>query len=110
MDAAIAANQFEEWSQLNGDFHLAIGKLTGLQLLQDMTQRLLDRWQRVRRFFFKNVLGHGDRMKQAQIEHRAILAALRARDVERVQMLARTHNQGALASYMTYLNELEEQV
>lgn len=110
MDAAIAENHFEEWSDLNGRFHFAICTLTRLELLQDMTKRLLDRWQRVRRYFFKNVLGHGQRMQQAQIEHRAILAALRARDVEQAQALARTHNQGALASYMKHLNDIGERM
>jgi DNA-binding GntR family transcriptional regulator len=110
MDSAIAANHFEEWSELNGRFHFAICTLTRLELLQDMTKRLLDRWQRVRRYYFKNVLGHGHRMEQAQIEHRAILAALRARDVETVQALARAHNQGALASYMKYLNEAGDRI
>jgi DNA-binding GntR family transcriptional regulator len=104
MDAAMAADRNEEWSELNGRFHLEICALTGLELMQDMTRRLLDRWQRLRRYYFKGVLGH--RMAQAQIEHHAILAALRARDTVTVQALARAHNQGALASYMKYLNEI----
>lgn len=106
MDAAMRSGQHEQWSTLNAQFHLKIAELTGLELLHEMTRRLLDRWQRVRRFYFKGVLGH--RLPQAQREHRAIVAALRARDLPALQTLAREHSQGALASYMTYLNEIGE--
>jgi DNA-binding GntR family transcriptional regulator len=103
MDAALAADRHEDWSALNAQFHLRICSLTGLDLLQDMTRRMLDRWQRVRRFYFKDVLGR--RQPQAQREHRQILAALRARDVPALHALTRAHMQGALTSYMAYLNE-----
>lgn len=106
MDDAVRAGEHDRWSALNGQFHLRIAELTGLALLLETTRRLLDRWQRVRRFYFNGVVTH--RLPQAQREHHAITAALRARDVAALQALAREHNQGALAAYMTYLNEIGE--
>jgi DNA-binding GntR family transcriptional regulator len=102
MDAAVAAGQYGDWADLNTQFHLAISALPGLDMLKEMTARMLDRWDRVRRFYFKGVLVH--RVAQAQEEHHAILAAMRARDAARLQDLVRAHNQGALASYISYLN------
>lgn len=102
MDQAIAANQSAEWADINTQFHLAISALPGLDMLRDLTARTLDRWDRVRRFYFNGVLVH--RIVQAQEEHRAILDAMLARDVPRLQDLVRIHNQGALASYLSFLS------
>jgi DNA-binding GntR family transcriptional regulator len=101
MDQAIASSQSGEWADVNTQFHLAISALPGLDMLRDMTARTLDRWDRVRRFYFNGVLVH--RIVQAQEEHRAILEAMLARDVARLQDLVRIHNQGALAAYLAYL-------
>ncbi len=101
MDRAVAEEAHHEWADLNTQFHLAIGSLVGLAMLQEMTERVLDRWDRIRRYFFRGVLTH--RIEQAQGEHRAILAAMRERDLVRLLDLVRQHNQGALASYLQYL-------
>jgi DNA-binding GntR family transcriptional regulator len=102
MDRAVADGRHEDWAELNTRFHLAISALAGLPLLQEMTARVLDRWHRVRRFYFRGVMVH--RIPQAQREHHAILDALRDRDLVRLHEMVRQHNQAALASYMTYLN------
>src|SRR5262249_8095707 len=70
-------------------------------MLQEMMERVLDRWDRVRRFFFTGVLVH--RAEQAQREHHALLEAMRARDWERLDQTIRAHNRGALADYTAYL-------
>jgi DNA-binding GntR family transcriptional regulator len=103
MDAAVAGGQHEEWAALNRRFHLAISELPGLELLRDLTARVLDRWDRVRRFYFSGVLVH--RLDQAQQDHRDILAAVRAQDVARLADLVRRHNQAALAAYLRYLSD-----
>jgi DNA-binding GntR family transcriptional regulator len=77
MDGAVAAGRHEEWADLNTRFHQTISTLSGLPLLQDLTRRVLDRWDLVRRFYFQGVLIM--RIEQAQQEHREMLAALRAR-------------------------------
>jgi len=102
MEAALAANDREEWAALNRRFHLTISELPGLDLVKDLTAKVLDRWDRLRRFYFKGVLYH--RVEQAQEEHRAILEAMRARDTAELQTLVRRHNQGALQAYLAYLD------
>ncbi len=102
MDRAIAGSQSGEWADINTEFHLAVSALPGLDMLRDLTARTLDRWDRVRRFYFNGVLVH--RIVQAQEEHRAILDAMLARDVPQLQDLVRVHNQGALAAYLSYLS------
>lgn len=103
MDDAIASENLEEWADLNSRFHQAISTSSGLPLLAEMTGRVLGRWDRVRRYYFKGVLSH--RVNQAQMEHREILSALTSRDLPRLETLVRTHNQGALAAYMQYLSD-----
>lgn len=103
MDQAAADGRLDEWSDLNTRFHQAISTASGLPLLAEMTGRVLGRWDRVRRFYFNGVLTH--RVSQAQQEHRDILAALETRDLPRLEVLVRAHNQGALAAYMSYLDD-----
>ena len=83
MEAALAANDREEWAALNRRFHLTISELPGLDMVKDLTSKALDRWDRLRRFYFKGVLAN--RVEQAQHEHREILEAMRARDMTTLQ-------------------------
>ena len=79
-----------------------------MPLLEEMTGRVLGRWDRVRRYYFNGVLSH--RVTQAQQEHREILAALESRDLPRLETLVRAHNQRALAAYMSFLTDGTETV
>jgi len=103
MDETVHAGRLEEWADLNTRFHQAISASSGLPLLEEMTTRVLGRWDRVRRYYFNGVLSH--RVTQAQQEHREILAALESRDLPRLETLVRAHNQRALAAYMSFLND-----
>ena len=51
MDHALSRGAHEQWAELNTRFHLAISRLTGMPLLQEMMERALGRWDRVRRFY-----------------------------------------------------------
>lgn len=102
MDAALGAGLYEQWAELNARFHLAISELAAMPMLQEMMQRTLDRWDRIRRYHFKGVLVH--RADQAQAEHHELLAQLVARDLPRLEQTIRRHNQGAFASYTVYLD------
>jgi len=106
MDRAMEADRYEEWADLNTRFHLALTELAGLPLLQEMMERVFDRWERVRRFFFNGVLLH--RVEQAQEEHHLLLAALVSRDRNRFERAIREHNQNALASYTAFLERQAE--
>ncbi len=101
MDAALVEGRNEEWADLNSRFHLAISRLSGMPLLHEMTERVLARWDRVRRFYFNGVLLH--RLEQAQEEHRALLRAMKARDAPALEQMVKQHNQGALLAYADYL-------
>jgi len=102
MDAALAANDREEWAALNRRFHLTISELPGLDMVKDITQKVLDRWDRLRRYYFRGVLTH--RVEQAQQEHHLILEAMRARDLQQLSNRVREHNQSALRAYLSYLD------
>jgi DNA-binding GntR family transcriptional regulator len=103
MDTAVEAGRFEEWADLNTQFHHAISAATGLPLLQEMTDRMLGRWDRIRRYYFNGVLSH--RVAAAQREHRAILAALERRDLGPLQAAVQHHNRSALEAYLKYLDQ-----
>ena len=103
MDKALAANDHEDWAELNKQFHLTIGELAHLPLLQEMMERIFDRWERVRRFYFSGVLVH--RADQAQAEHHEMLDMIRARNVEKLEAMIRRHNQGGLESYTSYFDK-----
>lgn len=102
MDAALAAGDREGWAALNRRFHLTISELPGLELVKDLSAKVLDRWDRLRRYYFKGV--GSNRVEQAQREHRLILNALATRDLGTLQDLVRQHNQGALQAYLAYLD------
>lgn len=102
MDAALMAGQHEHWAELNTRFHLGISLMAQMPLLHEMMERILDRWDRVRRFYFSGVLVN--RADVAQQEHHTLLEQLRARDLARLEETIRRHNRGALAAYAAYLD------
>jgi DNA-binding GntR family transcriptional regulator len=102
MDKAVEAKRYAQWAGLNTEFHLLIGALPGLPMLREMTERVVARWGRIRRFYFRGVLVA--RAERAQQEHRDILESMRARDLGKLEKLVRQHNRGALESYMNYLD------
>jgi DNA-binding GntR family transcriptional regulator len=102
MDDAVATSAYESWADLNTQFHAAIGALPGLGLLRQGNEQALDRWDRIRRFFFNGVLV--PRVLQAQSEHHDVMAALQARDASRTAAVMLRHYQGALASYLQYFD------
>jgi len=101
MDRALASGLLDQWADMNNRFHAAIARLTGMPMLQEMMERALDRWDRVRRYYFSGVLVH--RAEHAQQEHHALLAAMKSRDLASLEALVRQHNQGALSSYTAYV-------
>lgn len=100
MDGALRASQHHEWADLNTRFHLEISRLSAMPMLLEMTERVLSRWDRLRRYYFDGVLVH--RVDQAQDEHRALLRAMREKDLPGLEQTVRQHNQGALLAYAEY--------
>jgi DNA-binding GntR family transcriptional regulator len=103
MDEAAAEQRFEPWAELNTRFHGALSALPGLTLLRQSNQQALDRWDRIRRFFYNGILA--PRVAQAQREHHELLVALLARDAARVSAVMRHHYQSALGAYLHYFDE-----
>ena len=101
MDHALELGNYDEWSDLNTAFHLAIASMTDMVMLQEMTERALNQWDRVRRYYLKGVLT--ERLAQAQKEHLLIVESVRDQDYPVLERLVREHNQGALTAYMDYL-------
>jgi DNA-binding GntR family transcriptional regulator len=101
MDGALASGNYNAWSDINTQFHCAIADMTGMPMLQEMTVRALDQWDRVRRYYLKDVLVH--RLAQAQEEHHVIVQAMRDQNYALLAQLVREHNQGALAAYTEHL-------
>jgi DNA-binding GntR family transcriptional regulator len=106
MDIALGAERQEQWASLNTTFHLSMAAMPGLPMLLEMTERVLDSWHRVRRYYFRGVLAQ--RTDLAQSEHRQMLMAVRRKDFDRLAALAHTHNRGALESYLQYLGSVGE--
>jgi DNA-binding GntR family transcriptional regulator len=101
MDRAQAAGRHAEWADLNSRFHLAISRLSAMPMLHEMTERVLARWDRVRRFYFNGVLVH--RIEQAQREHRDLVAAMRAGDFAALERTVKDHNRGAHQAYAEFI-------
>lgn len=101
MDRALAGGAYERWSEMNSDLHLTISSMTGMPLLFEMTERVLRRWDRMRRHYFEGVLV--PRAETAQREHHEILAAMKAGDLARLETVVRQHNQGAMLDYDDFI-------
>ncbi len=106
MDQTLDAGTLQHWAELNTRFHLAISRLADMPILQQMMQRAFDYWDRVRRYYFSDVLVH--RARLAQTEHHAILDQIRARDLTRLEQTIRHHNQGAMRAYTSYLESADD--
>jgi DNA-binding GntR family transcriptional regulator len=101
MDAAAASQDYERWAALNGDLHRAINEIARMPLLREMTDRVLARWERLRRHYFQGVLV--PRVEQAQEEHHVLLAALVRGDPDGAEQVVRAHNRAAQSAYADYL-------
>jgi DNA-binding GntR family transcriptional regulator len=106
MDQAADAHEFETWAEMNTRFHVAISDVPGLTLLRQTNVQALDRWDRIRRYFYAGVLA--PRVAQAQREHHELLAALVARDVTGVGAVTRQHYRAAMAAYLDYFDKSRE--
>jgi DNA-binding GntR family transcriptional regulator len=106
MDEVEKMGMFEDWGELNSEFHLDIARITAMPLLYEMTGRVFGQWDRIRRYFFKDVLAL--RMRVSQEEHYALLGALQQHDIQRLGQIVQMHNQGALAAYLEVDTDRDE--
>ena len=99
MDSLI--NEPELWSQENRNFHSFICEKSGTRLIGSLMSKVLDHWDRLHRYFLKDVFAR--RLRQAQREHWEILKTLRTRDPARTETVVRQHTQAAMAAYQKHL-------
>lgn len=100
MDEALHAHTYDQWADLNSRLHRTISSVAGMPILHDMTTRVFDHWDRIRRYYFSDVLLH--RLDVAQHEHHSIVAAMTDSDYELLEQLIKQHNRGALIAYTEY--------
>lgn len=87
----------EHWSELNGRFHRFVADITGMQLLIDFTGRVLDSWDRLRRWYLRHIIAQ--RMPVAMADHRMMVELLERRETKTLINLAASHNRRARADY-----------
>ena len=93
METAAAAGDLEAYYPLNLQFHRAILELAG-------NARLLSAYQNCVRelhLFRRSALVAKERMKSSNLEHKAIVKALKARDAAKAFQLMQDHVLGAKA-------------
>ena len=89
------SDHLSEYSSANLQFHQTIVKLSGSQVLVDMTEQILLHVRGIRQI----TIGRDDRATRSMIDHLAIIDAIEKRDTERAMKLSRDHTLG-LAEYV----------
>ena len=99
----------ELWSQENRHFHKFICDKSGTRLVGSLISKVFDHWDRLHRFFLKDVFAK--RLPQAQREHWKILRTLKTRNAARTEAVIREHARASLSAYTQYLSatNLDEQ-
>jgi DNA-binding GntR family transcriptional regulator len=91
-----------EYSMANLNFHQALIKMSGAQILKDMTDKLLFHVRGIRQL----TIGRDHRAERSIEDHLAIINAIEQRDTARAEALTRDHTLG-LANYVdTHGHEL----
>lgn len=88
-------DHLSEYSSANILFHQTIVKLSGSQVLVDMTDQVLLHVRGIRRI----TIGRGDRASRSIVDHLGIIEAIEKRDTELAVKLSRDHTLG-LADYV----------
>ena len=89
------SGQLSEYSDANMAFHRAIIRLGGIDLMSSLTDSLFIHMRAVRAV----TMTQDNRAKRSMADHRAIIAALEARDADRAERLVREHTM-ALAAHV----------
>ncbi len=89
------SEHLDEYSAANIAFHQSIIRLSGSQILAELTANLLLHVRGIRRI----TIGRAERISRSINDHMAIIDALAKRDTERAERLSRDHTLG-LAAYV----------
>jgi DNA-binding GntR family transcriptional regulator len=102
MDSLV--NDPERWSQENRAFHKFICDKSGTRLVASLMSKVFDHWDRLHRFFLKDVFAK--RLPQAQREHWKILRTLKTRNAAETEAVVRRHTQASLSVYKQHLSAI----
>jgi len=87
------SEQLNEYSRANMEFHKAIVRMGGVELMTSLTENLFIHMRAVRAV----TMTQDNRAKRSIVDHRAIIAALKQRDAELAERLVREHTMGLAA-------------
>lgn len=96
--AAVERAQPQRWEEANARFHARLAATARMPRIAEHLARISADWERLYRTRLKGSAAH-DREK-AEAEHRAMAAALRARDLAALEAAIRSHNRRAAEHYL----------
>ena len=100
--AAVAARDHLAMSETNKGFHMAIAQAGKNPYMASFYERLLDEGRRILHLHFDYI----ERTRDGQLltsEHEEMIAAIRARDVERADQLAHDHTRQLRDNFLDFL-------
>jgi DNA-binding GntR family transcriptional regulator len=93
----------DEYSETNITFHQALIRMSGCQLLADLTDNLFLHMRAIR----ARTIGEANRAERSIIDHMNIIEALEARDTERAERLVRQHTLDLATHVEKHVNYLD---
>lgn len=87
---ALAASNLERWAELNIEFHATVARISQMKLLIEFSNRILDTWTRLRRWYLPPIIAQ---LPQAQQEHRQMVELLAQRNIEELTRVVSHHSQ-----------------
>jgi DNA-binding GntR family transcriptional regulator len=87
---SLAASNLERWAELNIEFHSTVARISQMKLLIEFSNRILDTWTRLRRWYLPPIIAQ---LPQAQQEHRQMVELLAHRNIEELTRVVSHHSQ-----------------
>jgi DNA-binding GntR family transcriptional regulator len=98
------SEQLSEYSRANMDFHKAIIRMGGVELMTGLTENLFIHMRAVRAV----TMTQDNRAQRSIVDHRNIIAALERHDADEAERLVREHTMGLAAHVERYGNFLDQ--
>jgi len=99
------SEQISEYSRANMEFHRAIIRMGGVELMCSVTDNLFVHMRAVRAV----TMTQDNRAQRSIVDHRAIIAALEQRDADLAERLVREHTMGLAAHVERHGDFLDQQ-
>jgi DNA-binding GntR family transcriptional regulator len=87
---ALESQDLERWAELNIDFHQTVANMTNMKLLIEFSNRILDSWTRLRRWYLPPIIAQ---LPQAQVEHWQMVEFLEKREITKLTQVVIAHSQ-----------------